>query len=128
MTVAETILLIAPELNTHKDDITAWISMAEPYVSKKQYGKLYDQALANLTAHMMTMAGLGDDTYGAAGETMRLASVSEGNTSVSFNTSLIDPTKADAELNATKYGMQYRRIRSMCIFPAVNAGVLYGGA
>lgn len=119
--------LVAPEFNTMSDDdVQTWIELAEPYVSKKVFGKLYNQALAYLAAHLMKMSGHGDTSTGTVGDSMRVASVSEGNTSVSFNTSLYSGNEADAELNLTVYGMSYKRIRSMCVIPVVNIGVTNG--
>lgn len=121
--------LVAPEFSTMSDnDIQTWIDLAEPYVSKKVFGKFYNQAIAYLAAHFMKMSGLGDTSTGTVGDSMRVASVSEGNTSVSFNTSLYSGNEADAELNLTVYGMSYKRIRSMCVIPVVNIGVTNGGA
>lgn len=119
--------IVAPEFGTMSDDdIQTWIDLAEPYVSKRVFGKLYNQAIAYLAAHFMKMSGLGDTSTGTVGDSMRVASVSEGNTSVSFNTSLYSGNGADAELNLTVYGMSYKRIRSMCVIPIVNIGVANG--
>lgn len=128
-TAVDVLKLIAPEFKTTSDDdIQTWIDLAEPYVSEKVFGKLYTQALAYLAAHLMKMSGLGDTSTGTVGDSMRVASVSEGNTSVSFNTSLYAGNGADAELSLTIYGMGYKRIRSMCVIPVVNVGVINGGA
>ncbi len=125
--VINTLKLVAPEFGTMSDDdIQSWVSLAEPFVSKKVFGKLYTQALAYLTAHMMKMSGNGDTSKGTVGDSMRVASVSEGNTSMSFNTSLYSPGDVDAELNLTVYGIRYRRIRSMCVCSVVNVGVANG--
>ena len=121
--------LIASEFKTMKDeDIEPWIELAEPYVSEKIFGKFYNQALAYLTAHLMKTSGLGDTSTGTVGDSLRVASVSEGNTSVSFNTSLYSSAEGDSELNLTVYGIGFKRIRSMCVIPVLNAGVLNGGA
>lgn len=125
--VIDTLRLVAPEVCTmSEEDIQTWVYLAEPYVSKKVFGKLYNQATAYLAAHFMKMSGLGDTSMGTVGDSMRVASVSEGNTSVSFNTSLYSGNEADAELNLTVYGMSYKRIRSMCVIPIVNIGVANG--
>ena len=125
--VIEIIKRVAPEFkDMDEGEVHAWIEIAEPCVSKKAFGKLYNQALAYLTAHLMKVAGYGDTSNGTVGDSMRVASVSEGNTSVSFNTSLYSSDKADSELSLTIYGMNYKRIRSMCIIPVISAGVLNG--
>ena len=121
--VVELVLKFAPEFKDESpDDIKLWIDLAEPQVSKKRFGKLYTQALALLTAHIMKMSGIGDTSTGTVGDSLRVASVSEGNTSVSFNTGLYNADNSDAELNLTPYGIRYKRIRSMCIIPIVSSG------
>ena len=125
--VVDVLKLIAPEFETmSNDDILTWIDLAEPYVSKKVFANLYNQALAYLTAHLMKMSGLGDTSIGTVGDSMRVASVSEGNSSVSFNSSLFSSTEGDSELNLTIYGIGFKRIRSMCVIPVVNVGVSNG--
>lgn len=105
MTVTETFRLIAPEFNTlSEDEINMWVELAKPYVSKKQFGKLYDQALANMTAHLMKFSGMGDQTYGTISDALRLASVSEGNTSISFNTGIYSSGTTDAVLSLLHTG------------------------
>ena len=124
MTVNETLRILAPEFKeVSDDDLDLWVSLAKPFVSKKQFGKLYPHALAYLAAHMMKLSGLGDETYGTVADAMRLASVSEGNTSISFNTGAYTSDTIDAELGLTPYGIGYRRIRGICIVPITVAGV-----
>ena len=125
--VVNTLKIVAPEFKTlSDDDIQKWIDLAEPFVSKKVFGNLYNQAIAYLSAHFMKMSGLGDTSEGTVGDSMRVASVSEGNTSVSYNTSLFSGDKADSELNLSVYGIAYKRIRSSVVIPIISAGVLNG--
>ncbi len=127
MTVNETLRLLAPEFKEESEDnIDLWVSLAKPFVSKKQFGKLYPHALAYMAAHMMKLSGLGDNTYGTIADAMRLASVSEGNTSISFNTGAYTSDTVDAELGLTPYGIGFRRIRRSCIVPITIAGVERG--
>lgn len=124
MTVNETLRIIAPEFNTvSEDEIDMWVSLAKPFVSQKQFGKLYAQALAYMAAHMMKMSGMGENTYGSIADALRLGSVSEGNTSVSFNTGAYTSEDVDAELGLTPYGMGFKRIRKICIVPITASGV-----
>lgn len=121
--VVELVLLLAPEFKEEsEDDIAMFVDLAKPQVSKKRFGKLYNQALALLTAHIMKMSGKGDTSTGTVGDSLRVASVSEGNTSVSFNTGLYSSDNSDAELSLTPYGIRYKRIRSQCIIPIVSSG------
>lgn len=123
MTVVETIKLVAPEFKNSVDDIAQWVEIVKPHISEKKFGALYTQALAYLTAHYMKMSGLGDNTLGTVGDSMRVASVSEGNTSVSYNSGLYNSQDADSELSLTPYGIQYKRIRELCIIPVTGTGL-----
>lgn len=124
MTLNDTFKLLAPEFRTVSDDeIDMWMSLAKPFVSKKQFGKLYNQALAYFAAHLMKLSGMGNDTYGTVADALRLSSVSEGNTSISFNSGAFTSESIDAELNLTPYGIAFRRIRRICIVPITCYGV-----
>ncbi len=110
------------------DTVRVFISLAEPLISKKKFGKLYQQALAYLAAHKMKMSGLGKNIgIGTIGDTIGLSSVSEGETSVSFSNNQAGNTATDAEFGLTVYGMQYIQLRKRCIVPFVSAGADYGG-
>ena len=110
------------------DIIKTFISLAEPLISQKRFGKLYQQALAYLAAHKMKMSGLGKSVgAGTIGDTIGLSSVSEGETSVSFSNSQAGNTATDAEFGLTVYGMQYLQLRKRCIVPILSAGVNHVG-
>ncbi|MCD7826344.1 MAG: DUF4054 domain-containing protein [Clostridiaceae bacterium] len=110
------------------DTVNIFISLAEPLISKKRFGKLYQKALAYLAAHKMKLSGLGNTIgTGAIGDTIGLSSVSEGETSVSFSNSQTENTVTDSEFGLTVYGMQYLQLRKRCIVTIVSAGVDYGG-
>lgn len=110
------------------DIIKTFISLAEPLISQKRFGKLYQQALAYLAAHKMKMSGLGKSVgAGTIGDTIGLSSVSEGETSVSFSNNQAGNIATDAEFGLTVYGMQYLQLRKRCIVPILSAGVNHGG-
>ena len=97
-------------------------------VSKKRFGKLYDQALALLTAHRMKLSGAfdaaseeGGSSIGSLADTLRVASYTEGSTSISFNNG-VSLAANDAELTLTGYGTQYLSLRRMVIMPITSAG------
>ena len=126
MTAKEIIRLTCSEFNSVSDEILdKWIEIARPFVSKKQFGKLYEQALAYLVCHKLVIAGevenpLGD--IGAIGMSFGVSSVSEGGSSISFNTNQSSNLAKDAELALTKYGLQYLSIRRMVIVPIHCSG------
>jgi len=131
-TVTEIFRLIAPDFSEVSDGIVArWIELTAPLVSKKRFRKLYDQALALLTAHRMELAGArildGEDPLEeiqniSTSSLMRVASFSEGGTSVSFNSGAGQNAGVDAELALTPYGVQYLNLRRLVIMPIISAG------
>ena len=110
--------------------VLQWIELTAPLVSKKRFGRLYEQALALLTAHRMKMANVGmstDDPIGdvgtiGVGNLMRVANFSEGEVSLGFNTNIGQYVATDAELALTPYGIQYLSLRRMRIIPITSAG------
>lgn len=124
MTVIDMIRLIAPEFDSVSDvDLDQWIEFAKPFVSKKQFGKLYNQALALFICHKMKVANLGDganDGMGTFADAVRFSSYSEGSRSVSFNNGRSG--SADDELSLTPYGLQYIALRKMVVVPITSSG------
>lgn len=130
--------LVAAEFESVLDaDVLQWIELTEPLISKRRFGRLYHQALALLVAHRMKMANVGvpvdDDPLtdiGAVsvGNLMRVASYSEGETSVSFGNSAGQYSDADAEFALTPYGIQYLNLRKRRIIPIISAGESGGGS
>ncbi len=126
MTALEIIRLTMPEFEQVQDDkVEKWITLARPLVSEEKFGQLYEQAVALLTAHKMGLSGIGGTLAGtklsmASGQ--GLASVSEGETSISFDTAGTSMAATDpmaAEYAKTIYGLQYLSLCSQVIFPAV---------
>ncbi|MDR1687278.1 MAG: DUF4054 domain-containing protein [Clostridiales bacterium] len=128
--------LIAPEFSEADDStVETWINLSAPLVSKKRFGKLYFQALALLAAHRMKMntggesSSAGTDSQAiAAARSLHVASFSEGETSISFDTNLAAYTADNAEYAMTQYGLQYLNLRRLRIIPIVSAGECYGGS
>lgn len=121
--------LLAAEFAAVPDEtLVSWLELTAPLVSKKRFGKLYDQALALLTAHRMKLSGAfdaaseeGGSSIGSLADTLRVASYAEGSTSISFNNS-VSLAANDAELTLTGYGTQYLSLRRMVIIPITSAG------
>lgn len=93
------------------EDIQFWIDLQKNAVSEKKFGDDYPLAVALLACHSMKMAGNGETSLGRIADTGRLASVSEGGTSVSFATTTGNAS-GDAELQLTSYGIQFITIRN----------------
>ena len=115
--------LVATEFDVLNDEtVEAWLNLTAPLISKKVFGKLYDQAIALLTAHRLKMAGYGDNQYGSVGDALRVGSYTEGETSVSFNVNQGTNLMADAELALTPYGLEYLTLRRLVVISIHSAG------
>jgi hypothetical protein len=133
MKAIDYIRLIGTEFAAAKDsELELWIEMVRPMVSKRQFGKLYEQAIAYLVCHKMKMAGKGDNPLGdvgAIGVGFAVGSVSEGGSSISFGANQSSNLATDAELGLTVYGVQYLQIRRSVIVPIHCGGEsLYGSS
>lgn len=82
------IRVIGEEFNDINDTtLEKWIEIVSPMVSKKQFGKLYEQAIAYLVCHKLKLSGAGENPLGelgAIGVGFSIGSVSEGGSSISF--------------------------------------------
>ena len=115
--------LVATEFDNLTDEtIGNWIELTEPLISKRRFGKLYNQALALLTAHRLKMSGYGDSTFGTVGDTLRVGSYSEGETSIGFTVNQGTNLMVDAELALTPYGLEYLTLRRIVVIPIRSAG------
>ena len=121
MTAIEMIRLVGAEFKEVEDTtVEKWIEMVRPMVSKKQFGKLYEQALAQLVCHKLKMAGYGENPLGELGTVgigLTVGSVSEGGSSVSYGANAASMLAKDAELGLTVYGAQFLSLRRMVIVP-----------
>ncbi len=128
MEALELIKVTMTEFSEVKEDtINAFLSLAEPLVSQKRFGKLYQQALAYLAAHKMKLAGLGrQNSLGTVGDTIGISSVSEGKVSVSFSNSQTGNTTLDSEYGLTVYGMQFLQLRRSCMVTILSVGGIRG--
>jgi len=121
MTAIEIIRLVGSEFHAADNDtVEKWIELVRPMVSRKQFGRLYEQALAYLVCHKMKMSGLGENPLGAMGNIgvgFSVGSVSEGGSSISFGANQSSNINNDAELGLTSYGTQYLSLRRSVIIP-----------
>ncbi len=128
MTAVEIIRLIGTEFaDTDDATLEMWVELVKPMVSKKQFGKLYEQALAYLVCHKMKMAGsgsnpLGDELGNINAFGFAFSSVSEGGSSISFGASQSSNVAKDAEYGLTSYGMQYLNLRKLVVVPIHISG------
>lgn len=115
--------LMATEFaDLNAETVESWMELTEPIISRKVFWKLYDQALALLTAHRLKMAGYGDSSYGTVGDTLRIGSYSEGETSIGFTVNQGTNLMVDAELALTPYGLEYLSLRRLVVISVRSAG------
>ena len=110
MATADTVVLIAPEFlgDANLDDfITLAVSMMEP----SAWGELYGQAVAYLTAHLMTMASRGSS--GGSGVSGPVTMRKAGDVAESYGSINVQVDSADAWLMLSQYGITFLGLRSM---------------
>lgn len=124
MTALEIVRLIGGEFDNEDDEtIEQWVELVSPYVSKKKFGKFYDQAIAYLVCHFMKMSGKGDDVLGEMGKmgmaagAKGIGSISDGGSSISFTNPSQAFTNADTVFSLTTYGQQYLALLRLVIVP-----------
>lgn len=111
--------------NIDSSDIEDWCDLMSPWVSMKQFGKLYPFALAYLIMHKWKMAGMGENPLGDLGQIgvgFGIGSVSEGGSSISFGAGQSSNLADDAEYGLTKYGLEYLNLRKMVVIPIHCSG------
>ncbi len=102
--------------------IKTYLALFSDQISAKRFGTSYTKALAYLTAHKLKMMDKGaDDGFGSMGAALRVASASEGETSVSFSNS-ISTADAESEYALTIYGIEFLTLKRNVIIPIVSAG------
>lgn len=120
--IIKKIRLIGDEFKGESDAVLEeWIEFVRPMVSKKQFGKLYEQAIALLVCHKLKIVGKGESPIESIsnpiGIGLTVGSVSEGGSSVSFGANAASMLAKDAELGLTIYGTQFLSLRRMVIVP-----------
>lgn len=127
--------IVATEFSTLPDDdetgddgavsihgVNTYLDLFADQISVKRFGKSYTKALAYLTAHKLKMMDKGaDDGFGSMGAALRVASASEGETSVSFSGSS-STADAESEYGLTIYGVEFLTLKRNAIVPIVSAG------
>ncbi len=131
MSALEVFRLTASEFAGVEDEtVSQWLDLTAPLVSRRQFGRLYEQALALLTAHRMKMSGAydaaesdeGGVNLGSVADSLRIASYSEGSASVSFYNGGMSSESGGGDLALTVYGTQFKALRQMVIIPIRCSG------
>ena len=136
MTVLDSVFRIGPEFNNVSPEIIEeYAEIFAPLVSKKQFGKLYDLALAYMVCHKLKLAGYGDSIDAGGGSSgssamsmsgmFGVSSISDGGTSISFNSNQGNLLTTNAEYTLTLYGSQYLQLARVAIVPIRIVGGRY---
>ena len=115
--------LLAPDLADAKEDmIIAMRNLCEPMLNKERFGDLYDQALAYLVAHRLAYINvIAENGAGSsAAPAGSLVSEKEGDLARSYSSSGVGTGSYIDNLDKTAYGMEFKRIRDMCIVSIVT--------
>ncbi len=122
MKAMEIIRLTMPEFDSISDDkLEKWINLVRPLVSDVKFKSQYEHAVALVVGHKLKLSGYGNKLAGTnltIASVDGVASVSEGETSVSVDTSsgaLIASNPADAEYAKTIYGIQFISLRHQMV-------------
>lgn len=102
--------------------VNSFLSLYADQISEKRFGSAYQKALAYLTAHKLKMNGYGNTENGTIGDSLRVGSYSEGETSISYTTNQQTNLQVDAEYALTPYGLEFLTLRRNVIVPILSAG------
>ena len=128
MTILEIFRIVAPEFAEVPDEtVLANIALCEDMVSKKNFGKFYERAVAFYAAHNMALANL-VATDGSGGTSITAGAVTrekEGDLERQYS----EGTAREDLLDKTVYGRQYLNLLKLCIVPVTmrKRGECYGG-
>jgi hypothetical protein len=103
MSALSVLQTIAADLAS-KDNASQVLALADQRVSKNNFGKVRDQAVAYLAAHILSLSNSNFRKTGAGGA---ITSLREGDLSVGFGAT----PGADDSLSATWYGQEFERLR-----------------
>lgn len=109
--------------------VNSFLKLYSDQISEKRFGNTYQKALAYLTAHKLKMSGYGNNENGKIGDSLRVGSYSEGETSITYTTNQQTNLQVDAEYALTVYGLEFLTLRRNAVIPIISAGegAVYGG-
>ncbi len=98
-----------PEFTSVADaTVQKWLDRAARMLNPDAWGSLYDDGHLFLTAHLMALMGVASGVTASSGGV--IASKTVGPVTVTY-ASPSGTTPADADLERTKYGQQYKAMR-----------------
>ena len=102
--------------------VKSFLELYSDQISERRFGKTYQKALAYLTAHKLKMNGYGNTENGTIGDSLRVGSYAEGETSISYTTNQQTNLQVDAEYALTVYGLEFLTLRRNSVIPIISAG------
>lgn len=104
--------------------VNSFLKLYSDQISERRFGSTYQKALAYLTAHKLKMSGYGSTASGTGtiGDSLRVSSFSEGESSISFSTNQQTNLQVDAEYALTVYGLEFLTLRRNAVIPIISAG------
>lgn len=112
--------VICPEITLSDEDFDTYVDLISPMLSESRFGSMYVTAFVYLMAHYVVLRQL----------------VTDGGASGSANLSIVSAVTSEKEgdlersygagggaldmLDKTYYGIEYKRLCSMCIVPVVT--------
>lgn len=118
--------VLAPDLQSATDDVVlAMRNIVAPTISKSKFGDLYEQALAYLIAHKLTVQNIISEQGAAATELTAggIISEKEGDLSRSYGSKQSNVAGGSCymdSLQKTAYGQEFLNIRNMRIVSAAT--------
>lgn len=112
------IRMLAPDLNDITDNIVeAAIDITRPHVWKVRFGVFYNEALAYLVAHRLKLHQMISETGSDSGSVVggAITSESEGDLSRGYGSAGGSNKGYTDTLDKTVYGLEFQRIRDMCV-------------
>lgn len=111
-TVSDILVEIAPEFSSEDSTrLGVFIGLAAARISSSVFGGVYPQAVAYLTAHLLSVSARSTSS-GAVGAGGPVTSASTGGVSVSFGQVQANISATDAALSTTGYGLEFLALRN----------------
>lgn len=115
--------VLCPELTLTDEEFDVYIDLIEPMLSEQKFGKLYITAFVYLMAHYIVLRRLitnADDGSGAKASSLDVIGMVISEQEGDLQRSYANNSNALDLFDKTYYGLEFKRIRAMCIVPVVT--------
>lgn len=122
--IKESFDVLCPEISISEKELDVYIDLVEPMLSESVFGSMYVTAFVFLMAHHIVMRKLvasgGDTGASSLSITNEVTSEKEGDLERSYGSKSSNGSTATDMLDRTYYGLEFKRIRAMCVVPIVT--------